>query len=130
MKWLDRSGDAAGDIEFFLAEETAENIARGMTPEEARLAAQRKFGNRLRVREEVRTVWVPRWIDDFALDFRYTVRTFWRAKLFTVAVLSMMALSIGINTVVFSLVNSLLLRPLPYPEGERLVVYSDPSVPT
>ena len=125
MKWLDRSGDAAGDIEFFLAEETAENIARGMTPEEARLAAQRKFGNRLRVREEVRTVWVPRWIDDFALDFRYTVRTFWRAKLFTVAVLSMMALSIGINTVVFSLVNSLLLRPLPYPEGERLVVYSD-----
>lgn len=125
MKWLDKLGDTDDEITFFLAEETAENLARGMTLEEARSAAQRKFGNRLRVREQVRAVWVPQWLDDLVADFRYALRTYGRAKLFTITVLLMMALGIGINTAVFSLVNALLLRPLPYAEGERLVAYSD-----
>lgn len=117
--------DPGDDIEFFLQEETDENIARGMTPQEARLAARRKFGNTLHVHEEVRWVWFPRWLDDFAQDLRYAWRSYRRAKLFTATLLLMLALGIGVNAAVFSLVNAMLLRPLPYPEANRLVAYSD-----
>lgn len=129
MIWRDRSGDAGDDIDFFLAEETDANIARGMSPEEARRAARLKFGNVLRFREEMRAVWVRRWLDDALCDVRYAWRISARAKSFTGIILLLTGLGVGVNTAVFSLVDALLLRPLPYPSPGRLVAYSDEGKP-
>ena len=112
------------DIYQHLAEETAENIARGMSPLEARDAARRKFGNVLHAREATRAVWVPLWLDQLAQDSRYALRSLRHNPSFATVVLLSLALGIGVNTAVFSVLNTLLLRPLPYQDSARLVVYA------
>jgi putative ABC transport system permease protein len=113
------------EIRDHIERETLENIERGMPPAEARQAALRKFGNITLARGDARAVWIPIWIEQLLQDVRYGLRMLRRNPAFTVVVTLMLALGIGVNTAVFSVVNTVLLRPLPYPDAERVVVYSD-----
>src|SRR5690242_119779 len=115
---LDSLGD---DIRDHVERETQENIERGMSPKEARAAALRNFGNITRVMEETRAVWTWVWLEQFLQDIRYGVRGLRRNPGFAVVVVLTLALAIGMNTAVFSLVNAILVRPLPYPDPDRLV---------
>jgi putative ABC transport system permease protein len=109
------------EIQDHLAAETQDNIDRGMGVAEARTAALRKFGNVARIREETRGVWHPVWIAQLLQDLRYALRALNRNRGFACAVILTVAIAIGMNTAVFSVVEASLLRPLPYPDADRLV---------
>jgi predicted permease len=109
------------EIRDYLERETRDNIERGMAPDEARHAALRKFGNVTRVKEETREVWRRIWLDQLAQDMRYGCRTLWRNPGFAAVVILTLALGIGMTTAIFSVVEAVLLRPLGYPNAERLV---------
>ena len=102
-----------------------EQIERGLSSTEARYAAQRRFGNDLLLREASRDTWGWVWIETVWQDFRYSVRQLRKNPGFTAVIVITLALGIGANSAVFSVVNSLFLRALPVPERDRLVSFSD-----
>jgi putative ABC transport system permease protein len=109
------------EIRDHLEAETQDNLDRGMEPAAARLAALRKFGNVALVREETYNVWHPVWLQQLLQDAHYALRTLRRNRRFAGTVILTLALAIGMNTAVFSVIEAVLLRPLPYPEPNRLV---------
>ena len=109
------------DIEEHIELETRDNIDRGMTPEAARAAALRKFGNTTRIAEETWSVWRAVWLDRLIHDARYAWRVLSRNPGFAAVAILTLALGIGMNTAVFTVVNAVLLKPLPYPDADRLV---------
>jgi predicted permease len=109
------------EIESHVQIETDENIARGMPHGKARAAARRKFGNSTLIREEIYTMNTIAFLDTLARDVRYELRTLRHNPVFTAVALLTIAIGIGANTAVFSVVNSVLLKPLPYPKSEELV---------
>jgi hypothetical protein len=118
------------DVRDHIDRETQENIANGMAPDEARHAALRAFGNVTRALEDTRAVWIPVWLDQLLQDARYGLRMMRRNPAFSAVVILTLAVGIGLNTAVFSVVNAVLMRPLSYPEPERLVwvaTYDDRS---
>lgn len=113
--------DLDGQIRDHLDRETEDNVARGMTPQEARAAARRKFGNVARMKEDARAVWVPVWLDQLRQDARYGVRLLRRQPGFYCVATLTMALGIGATTLLFSLAYGVLLKPLGWHEADRLV---------
>jgi macrolide transport system ATP-binding/permease protein len=109
------------DIRDHLERETQDNIERGMSPEEARHAALRKFGNVTRVKEQTWEVWNLVWVEQLLQDARFGLRTLWRSPGLTIAAVLAIALGIGVNVGVFSVLNGIALRLLPIPHAEQIV---------
>ena len=108
-------------MESYIRIETDENVARGLPCDEARAAALRKLGNRSAIREEIYHMNTVTLLDALVRDMRYSLRLMARAPMFTATALLTLAIGIGANTAVFSVVNSVLVRPLRYPKAEQLV---------
>jgi putative ABC transport system permease protein len=124
MKMLFGRGNAAArlddELRDHLERQVAENIAAGMSAEEARYAALRAFGNTALVREQVRNAWSWTWLELLLRDVRYGARALARTPAFAAVAILVMALGIGINTAIFSIVHHVLLAPLPLPQSDRL----------
>jgi predicted permease len=110
------------ELEFHLEQQVAENIANGMTPEDARFAALRLFGNPALLREEAQSSWSWHWLEKFWHDLRYGFRTLRRSPGFTLVAVAVMALGIGATASLFTIVRSVLLKPLPFQNPDKLVM--------
>lgn len=108
------------ELQFHLDQQIAENIAAGMTREEARYAAMRKFGNATVLKEETSDTWSWISVEQFARDARYALRTLSRTPGFTFVAILVIALGIGATTSLFTVVRSVLLKPLPFQDSSHL----------
>ena len=118
----DRSGQRLEDeIQFHLDQQIAENLAAGMSREEARYAAMRAFGNPTFLKEETRDTWGWAWLEQIAQDLRYGARTLGKNPGFTMVAVLAVALGVGVNTGIFSALNGVALKLLPVPRAEQIV---------
>ena len=113
------------EIRFHLELETEKNLRLGMSPADARRLAVAHFGGVQRVREEHRDVRRLQWIEDFAGDVRFALRTLRRTPALATAAIVTLTLGIGANVAIFSAVNAVVLRPLPFPAQDRLMVITE-----
>src|ERR1035438_5794219 len=113
--------DVDDEIREHIEERTADLVAQGMSPATALLAARREFGNVALTAEQSREVWHYAPLEEILADLRYALRQLRRAPAFAAAATATLALGIGANTAVFSVVNAVVLRPLPFPDSGRLV---------
>ena len=114
-------GGLEEEIRFHLDQQTEKHRRAGMSPEEARRQALLKFGGVQRVEARTREDVRPAWLEDSVRDFRHGVRVLLRAPGFTAAALVTLALGIGSTAAIFSVVRTVMLRPLPYQEPDRIV---------
>jgi putative ABC transport system permease protein len=123
--WRDRASDVDAEIAFHLSEEAEERQGDGLPAHAARDAARRDFGNVGLVREDMREAWGWGPVERFGQDVRYGVRALAAAPIVSIVAVLTLTLAIGANSAIFSIVNGLLLRPLPVAAPERLVLLSD-----
>jgi putative ABC transport system permease protein len=116
------------EMRFHLDHEIDQNIRSGMTPEDARYAALRTFGGVDQSKEECRSARGVGFIDNVVRDISYGVRVLLKNYAFTIVVVLTLAVGIGANTAIFSFANGILLRPLPYPQSDRLVIVDTTAV--
>ncbi|MBL8221360.1 MAG: ABC transporter permease, partial [Bryobacterales bacterium] len=117
------------EMELHLAEKAAELEADGMTAEQARTEARRRFGNVGQKQEESREIWMTRFLTELGQDVRYGIRTMIANKAFSALAVLSLALGIGANTTIYSFMESILLRSLPVADAESLVVMNWQSRP-
>ena len=110
------------ELRDHLEREIAENVAAGMSAEEARFAALREFGNPALLRDQARETWSWNWLEVLGRDVRYGLRTLSRSRGFSLIAIAVMALCIGAATSLFTVVRSVLLRPLPFRDPDRLTM--------
>jgi len=136
MRWIDRVRMAMvslfrrrreterldAEMQFHVEQEVAERVAAGFSPEEARRVAMREFGNPTVLREEARRSWSWGWLETMVRDVRFGTRALMRSPGFTLTAIAVMALCIGATTTLFTVVRSVLLRPLPFRDPDKLVM--------
>src|SRR5258707_8685667 len=122
--WQIKKRDADLDRELGSDVELEEEEQRegGISGEEARYAALRAFGNPALIREQTRVVWLWNWLESLTRDLRLSLRTLRRTPGFTVIAILVMALGIGANIALFTVVHGVLLKPLPFHDPDRLVM--------
>jgi predicted permease len=114
--------ELSDELRFHLEELTQENITKGMAPEEAHYASLRELGGMEQIKEECRDMRRVNYIDDFIQDVRYGLRTLAKNPGFTAVVVLSLALGIGANTAIFSLIDAVMLKMLPVRQPEQLVL--------
>ena len=119
--WRRRANDVDEEIATHIAMATADRIARGESPEEARRTVLREFGNPLLVRETTRRMWAGEWLEHVLQDLRYAGRQMRRSPAFTLTVIATLALGLGATLAMFTVVERVLLQVLPYNAPHRLV---------
>ena len=112
------------ELSFHLEMQTRWHESQGMDPAAARALAAREFGGETRFKEAVRDARGLSWADDLSRDVRFAARSYRRTPGFTVVSLLTLALGIGTTTAAFSIIDAVLIRPLPYPESDRIVTLS------
>ena len=136
MRWVDQMKKTAAtlfrrqqetarvkeEMQFHLEQEIAERVAHGASPEAARKAAMRDFGNPTLLRDEVRRGWSWGWLETIWRDLRFGTRALMRSPGFTITAIAVMALCIGATTCLFTVVRSVLLKPLPFHDPDNLVM--------
>jgi len=119
--WRRRDPEVFEEITTHLEMRAQLNREAGMTPEQARDAARRQFGNAISIGEEMHRMHINTLVESVVQDLRYAARSFARTPLFTLTAVFAAALGIGASTAVFSVVDRILFRSLPYPQDDRLV---------
>src|SRR6266480_9380 len=113
------------ELRFHLDQQASELIARGYSPNEARRQARLALGGPEQVKENCRDARGTRWLEDLLQDFRYAIRTLRKQPGFAAVALLTLALGSGATTVMFTVINGVLLKPLPYPGSERLITLNE-----
>src|SRR5713226_9709475 len=125
LNWFRRTDLESGldrELHYHLDRRVSELMLSGLPEHEAKRRATLELGGLTQVREEVRDVWLSRWIRDFVYDLRFSARSFVRSPSFTATVIFSLALGIGATTAIYSLVDQVLLHALPVRQPERLVL--------
>jgi predicted permease len=136
MRWMDRmrktvttlfrreqeTARVDEEMQFHLEQAIGERVAAGASPQDARKAAMREFGNPAVLREEARRSWSWGWLDTLARDVKYAARGLRRSPGFTLTAIAVMALCIGATTALFTVVRAVLLQPLPFRDPDSLVM--------
>ncbi len=139
MRWIDRlrvkvrmlfgrlreNSHLDQELKFHLEQQIAENVAAGMSAEGARYAALRAFGNPALLREQTRATWGWGWIESVVGDARFVVHSIRRRPGFALTILGTLTLGIGAAAAMFTVVDHVLLRPVPYHDAERLVTIQE-----
>src|SRR5258708_39265698 len=116
-------GELDDEVRFHFESRTAELEASGLSRADALAQAHREFGPVARMREDSRAAWQFRWLEDLFADLRYALRAFRRSPGFTLTAVLSLALGIGANTAIFSLIDKILLKTLPVREAQQLVAF-------
>src|SRR5215510_3842319 len=114
--------DLDRELKYHIDRRVSDLMLSGLPEPEARRQATLEIGGVTQIREEVRDVWLTRWVRDFVYDLRFSARSFRRSPLFTATAVLSFALGIGATTAIYSLVDQLILHALPVREPERLVL--------
>ena len=114
--------EMAEELQFHQDQLRSKYLREGMSEEIANRAVRKRFGNEQRWQERLREVWQFRWLEELVRDAKFSVRLLMHSPGFTTIALLTLALGVGANTAVFSLINGLLLRPLPIPEAQQMAV--------